>query len=240
MNPLRVLCLVPLVTLFGCDLLPIGGPVRVAFDFNDGAQGWTAGFADYSPGMEPDLEFDSGVRALPAELGDGQGYFVGGSNRSDDLFMYLARRLGPAQGLVPNRTYRVDLEITLASNAPSGCFGIGGAPGEAVTLKAGAAATRPVLQLAGDSVWRLNVDVGQQTTGGTAASVIGDIANGLPCESVDPEAPPYVRLQRQHTHTHTVRTGPTGELWIILGTDSGFEGRTELYYMRVTVELTPQ
>lgn len=240
MNPRRVVGLLPLPLLFGCDLLPIGGPVRVEYDFDDGAQGWTAGFADYSPGMEPTLEFDCGVRALPSELGDGRGYFIGGSNRSDDLLMYLTRRLGPGQGLMPNHTYRVDFVITLASNAPSDCAGIGGAPGEGVTLKAGATPTRPELRLTDEGTWRLNVDTGQQTSGGTAASVIGHIANGLPCESVDMQDPPYVRLQRQHTHTHTVQTGAAGEVWIIVATDSGFEGRTELYYEHIAIALTPQ
>lgn len=237
MRTLGCLVAISSAVLGGCGWCPPDG-TTLRFDFGEGALGWTAGYADYSPGMEPIIEFDAGVRPLPAELGGGQAFFIGGSNRSDDLFMYLTLRLGPAHGIVPNATYRVDFAITLASNAPSDCFGIGGSPGESVTLKAGATPTRPELALAGDGIWRLNVDVGQQTAGGAAASAIGHIANGLPCESVNLTDPPYVRLRREHTHTHTVRANPAGELWLIVGTDSGFEGRTELYYERIEVELT--
>jgi hypothetical protein len=230
-----------LVASVGCNLLlPDDGKLRFDYNFDNGTNGWTAGFADFSPGMEADVEFDSGIRPLPAELGEEQGFFIGATNRSDDLFMYLTRRLGPPEGIVPSATYRVDFVITLASNAPSGCAGVGGSPGESVTLKAGATPTRPSLLLADDGVCRLNVDTGQQSQGGTAASPVGNIANGLPCQSVDLNDPPYVRLQRQHTHTHLVRASSTGELWLIVGTDSGFEGRTELYYEQITVELTPQ
>ena len=31
----------------------------------------------------------------------------------------------------------------------------------------------------------------------------------------------------------------TGSAWLIVGTDSGFEGLTSLYYHRITYTLTP-
>ncbi len=36
-----------------------------------------------------------------------------------------------------------------------------------------------------------------------------------------------------------VTTGDDGGLWLIVGTDSGFEGETRLYYTTIEVTLTP-
>jgi hypothetical protein len=36
-----------------------------------------------------------------------------------------------------------------------------------------------------------------------------------------------------------VRANPDGTFWLLVGTDSGFEGTTTLYYQRIGVTLTP-
>jgi hypothetical protein len=70
---------------------------------------------------------------------------------------------------------------------------------------------------------------------GIAASVTGDIANGLP---YNPE-PPFVSLTRTHRHTTRVTASSSGEIWLLVGTDSGFEGLTQLFYQRIDVTLVP-
>jgi hypothetical protein len=46
----------------------------------------------------------------------------------------------------------------------------------------------------------------------------------------------YVPLLRhQHGQPFTVTTAADGSLWLIFGTDSGFEGQTALYYTRLIV-----
>lgn len=211
--------------------------VGVEFDFRQGAQGWEAGFAEYSPEME-DMMLEAGIRSLPPELGiNGTGYYIQGMNRSDDLFMFLKRPLGTDDGVVPGQEYRVALTIVFASNAPSGAVGIGGAPGESVYLKAGASTVEPEVYLdSADNHYRMNVDKGSGNSGnGTAASVIGHIANGLSAE----EDPRYVSLQRRHEHQYTVNASQEGELWLLVGTDSGFEGLTGIYYQNIAVKLIP-
>ena len=79
----------------------------------------------------------------------------------------------------------------------------------------------------------MNIDIGSQRNSGRDASRVSDIANGTPCAAPNP--PPYVLLQKEHTHSTSVRTDESGNLWVIVGTDSGYEGRTTLYYKRVTV-----
>jgi hypothetical protein len=74
--------------------------------------------------------------------------------------------------------------------------------------------------------------------GGTAASVAGNIANGIPCQQALPYSP-FVLIQRSHQHIVNVTANASGELWLLVGTDSGFEGLTRLYYQSIRVKLIP-
>ena len=212
---------------------PRAASIDISFDFNTGTNGWDAGFADYSP-QTTDMDLQSGIRPVPAEAGGGSGFMLHGKNRSDDLFMFLKRQLTTADGIEANRQYIVDFKIRMISDAPAGCGGVGGAPGESVYLKAGATPEEPRVQLVDDH-YRMSVDIGSQSVGGTAASVAGNIANDLPCDAF----PRYAPIFRSHRHTSTVRANPDGTLWLLVGTDSGFEGTTTLFYQQITVSLLP-
>jgi len=219
----------------------ISSSIRLDFDFRQGVQGWEAGFAEYSPEMEG-MMLEAEIRPLPSEIGvNGTGYYVQGMNHSDDLFMFLKRRLGTDDGVVPGQEYRVMFTIVFASNAPGGAMGIGGAPGESVFVKAGASTVEPEVYLDSDTGHHLmSVNKGSGNSGnGTAASVTGDIANGLSADEIDMENPPYVSLTRQHEHQWTVNASQDGELWLLVGTDSGFEGLTGIYYQSIAVTLSP-
>jgi hypothetical protein len=224
----------------------ISSSVRLEFDFRHGAQGWEAGFAEYAPEMEDLMQLEAGISPLPSELEiEGTSYYIRGVNHSDDLFMFLKRRLGTDDGVVPGQEYRIKFTIVFASNAPSHAMGAGGAPGESVFLKAGASTAEPEAYLYLDPdtnnyYYLMNVDKGSGNSGnGTAASVIGDIANGLPAEEIDLHNPPYVSLERQHEYEYTVTASPSGELWLLVGTDSGFMGLTGIYYQSIAVTLKP-
>src|SRR5262245_45784994 len=213
--------------------------VQISFDFRGGELGWQAGFADYSTQTKLNsFDFQTGIRSLPAEVRPtGTGFYIQGINRSDDLFMFLKRKLGPADGIVPGQKYQLYFTIVLASNAQSGCFGAGGAPGESVALKAGASPIEPIPVLENTDTWRMNVNKGGPTgPGELVATGISSIANGLPCNL---QSQPYVSLTRHHLHRSLVTANSAGELWLLLGTDSGFEGLTGLYYQNIDVLLAP-
>jgi hypothetical protein len=234
---------VGLVGLSGCGFLPdFGNAISRTFDFNLGQLGWEADVADYGPDQEETISFVAELRNLPDELNSTRrGYFVSGRNASDDLFMFLKRRLTPDDGIEPNRTYRVSFTIVFASNAPSGCVGVGGAPGESVYLKAGATNVEPLVIFDNDEdLFLMNVDKGNQAQGGPAASLVGHIANGIPCASVpDLNNAPYVSLTRLHTHSTLVTASDEGDIWLLIGTDSGYESTTALYYRTIQVRLLP-
>ena len=220
------------------------------FDFREGEQGWAGGFADYPDGFirvdgqgnpiakfPEAAELQSGLRPLPQELNDsGTGFLLSGWNFSDDLFMFLKRGLGPEDGVRAGQRYRVEFQITFASNAPSGCFGAGGAPGEAVFLLAGARTTEPTT-FVGTSSERPYVMVTREN-GERGASIVGHIANGISCEQFG-HVETYVSLTRTHAYSPAVTADAEGRLWLLAGTDSGHEGRTAVYYQSVRVALTP-
>lgn len=202
---------------------------RWEFDFAVSDHGFSAGFADHpSRDFDPaqyDLVADH--RARPANLGGASALFIGGSNRSDDLFMFWKKRI---TGLPPNTAVRLTMEIEFASKYAVGLIGIGGAPGESVIVKAGAVPFEPSTVVDAEGWWRMNLDKGNQSVGGADMTVVGHV--GKPQDGTEN----YVPLVRgQHGAAMTATTAPDGSLWLVFGTDSGFEGRSELYYTRLTV-----
>jgi len=192
--------------------------------------GWVSGFTDYPQGQETFYELQCQQAPLPSELGPGGGVSMRGNNHSDDLFMYLTRQV---TGLSPTKNYRLDLRVDIGTNAPADCGGIGGAPGTSVYFKIGASATKPASTLDGQGILRLNLDKGQQSTGGADLKVVGDISNTLHCPDSSYQA------KVLSLSSFMVRTAADGSLWLVVGTDSGFEGLTALYYDKITVTLTP-
>lgn len=216
-----------------------GAPIRITFDFDNGSDGWAADVSDFSEETGPeDILAQTGES--PPGIDDESGYFrLAASNRSDDTFQYMRRVLGEQADLVPNIPYVIDFRVEAASNAPSNCAGIGGAPGESVWLKVGATTVEPV-PIQEDGQTRLNVDKGDQSEGGEDAEVAGVIANGIPCEEAIEADYPYAMVTWEETLDNPVTTDDEGELWLFVGVDSGFEGRTDLWYDTVEVVLTPQ
>ncbi|MBL8890330.1 MAG: hypothetical protein JNL67_10155 [Planctomycetaceae bacterium] len=214
--------------------------IVLKYDFNRGLQGWVPGFAEYSlDGLET-YQLEARIARLPKEVDSRKrGLRIQGMNRSDDLFMYLAKQVGRDVGLVPNQKYELQYEVRFASDAAAGSFGIGGGPAESVYLKVGAFPWRPKAYL-GTGVYHrfmlFNVDKGDQSGSGYYMSVAGDIANGR-----DPELPPqFASVTRTHVHTEHVSTTAKSRLWLLVGTDSGYEGLTRLYYQEIKVTLTPK
>lgn len=238
-SPVPFLLLALPLFLSACSSNP-GSPssdrIERTFPFAEGPAGWTALFADFPTDADTTatgLALTFKRRSLPDEVPDGTGLFLSGRNQSDDLFMGLRR---PLTGLAPNTTYALTVTVTLASAAPSNCVGVGGPPGESVWVKAGGSAARPE-RIVGDEGWyRLTVDKGSQSQGGDQARVLGTAANGVErCSDT-----PYRLIERTMDDPLFVTTTDEGTLWVLVGTDSGFEGTTSLYYASLRVALEPQ
>ncbi len=217
--------------MVSCDKTDDGvGPNFIhTSDFNKGTESWETGITDYGTEQESIMEFSSKIAALPTDTLK-KALMLTSSNRSDDAFMYMKRKL---TGLQPNQTYKIDFEVQLASQYPETGVGIGGSPGGSVYLKAGASAVEP--QKVKDSTnvnhWILNWDKGGQSTGGKNAVLLGTVG----IEGSDYK---YQIIKRNNEKApFSAKTNEKGELWILVGTDSGFEGVTTLYYTQVKVLL---
>lgn len=209
--------------------------VQIADDFSRGSGGWLAEFSEYNLSGDAGLQRLAEIRSLPAETGiPGAGYYLQAVNSSDDLFLFLKRPLEREDGIEPNGTYVVEFLIEFVSNAPTGCFGTGGSPGDDVFLKVGASPVEPVPILTSQGL-HVNLDKGHQSSSGNDATVAGTISNGLECTPANQRP---VLVQRRQAHARRVKASDYGTLWVFVGTDSGYEGLNQLYYARIVVLLT--
>ncbi|HAE42755.1 MAG TPA: hypothetical protein DCG34_07520 [Clostridiales bacterium] len=231
-----IMLLVLIFAVVGCSPdSNTGGKFDFEFDFTETDQGWQVDYTDYPVNYDPDIyELENGHMELPEELGrPGKGIMVQGHNRSDDIFMYLRKEL---TGLKPNTTYSIIIEVEFATDAPAGAFGIGGPPGEALFVKVGASTEEPlpiVGDIAGEPNYSLNVDKGSQSEGGENAIVVGD---GAKLENDEFEVYEF-KILNNESQPLEIKTDDDGNLWVFVGTDSGFEGKTVLYYTNIKINL---
>ena len=203
---------------------------QLEFSFDADSEGWEVGFADLPVDYEPTIyELDSSHRRLPDGL-EGSGIYIQGHNRSDDLFMFMKRRI---DGLQPSAAYTVRATVQLAANVSAGLSGIGGSPGSSVFVKAGASTEEPEGVQDDSGYLRMNIDKGNQATGGDSMVVLGNVENP---EVLDVEYR-FKTLDGSGLPID-VTTDEEGGLWLIVGTDSGFEGLTTLYYAGITYTLS--
>lgn len=232
--------------LLGCD--DSDGPSRpqtFSFDFESDTQGWQPMFADYPAGADTQeqsaidafYELEGAHARLPSPLNTAAGAIVlSGSNHSDDLKMLVKKQL---QGLSANTEYELDVVAIIASNAPQGCAGVGGAPGEGVWIKAGAASREPSRIISSGAYWRLNVDIGNQQGDGAEGRSLGNFANSQPCASPS-SAYELKTLSSGSGAALTTRTDANGALWVVFGTDSGFEGVTTMFIESIQITAQPR
>lgn len=230
-NSLFLLCALTLLAV-GCnddDDSSINPVHTFSYDFEQGAEGWEGGFADFPEDWDQSrFEFEFSHGELPADVDeDGMAMRISGRNISDDLFLFMKKQI---TGLEPNHTYSVTFQLELASQYPEQSVGIGGSPGASVYLKAGGAAVEPIRVVEGNHI-RMNIDKGGQSQGGDDMVVLGNV--GIPGEAFE-----YQLIRRDNLQDPIqITSDSNGSLWLIVGTDSGFEGTTTLYYNTVEVEL---
>jgi hypothetical protein len=198
------------------------------FEFETDAQGWVGGFSDYPVGEEVFYELDWNHSTLPPPLDQAKkGLRMKGNNHSDDLFMFLKRQVA---GLEAGTEYKVDVEVELASQYPASWLGVGGAPGSGVYIHAGASLEEPIPVVDPLGWYVMNIQKGNQAMPGAQSHVLGHI--GIP------ESRPVYTIIERETSTPVLATAdPSGKLWLHIGTDSGFESLTEVWYDRLVFRI---
>jgi hypothetical protein len=210
--------------------------ITYLYTFENTDDGWVGDFADVpedTSEADYNLRFEP-QRPLPVLLGDDRSVpFTTGVNRSDDLFVFLKRSI---DGLTPNTEYDVDFTVEFATRLPSGALGVGGSP-ESVYMKAGVTLVEPVPVVdESDGHLRMNIDKANQSQSGPDMQVIGHAAKY--------ESESIVTFQMKTNGTRdtpfSFTSDGSGAAWLVVGTDSGFESLTELYWSRIRVTFIPR
>ncbi len=200
------------------------------FDYNfaTSQNGWSGDFADYPVGEETFYELAFAHDTLPRPLDKTRKALkFHGVNRSDDLFFFAKKRL---TGLAPNTEYSVFFEFELASNFPLNSVGIGGGPGAATYIKAGAAATEPK-KVARNNLYEFNLEKGNQSQVGKNAVALGTLG-------ISGNEFVYKLIRRSSGEKPlTAKTDGEGNLWVFVGVDSGFEGAHTFYITKAVIRL---
>lgn len=204
-------------------------PGKLTFDFSGGDEGFTAIYADLpgTRGIELFYELESAHKDVPIE-GAGKGMFITGNNHSDDLFMGFYKELS---GFEAGKSYKIDLKFRIATDVEGGMIGIGGSPGESVYIKCGAVSEMPIAAIEGE-YYRMSIDTGSQSSGGKDMKVVGNIAKQ------QNDHPGEFEFNSYGADFEVTADGE-GKLWLIIASDSGFEGISAYYLDDVEVGITP-
>ncbi|TCM90680.1 copper amine oxidase-like protein [Paenibacillus sp. BK033] len=215
------------VTLTNQTSTPVN--LDFSYSFTKDTEGWKGGFADLPANYNKDIyELDFARQFIPVQNNTSNyGLKLAGHNRSDDLFMYLSKGIA---GFKPNTSYNVNLKFAMYTEAGGGSIGIGGSPAESIFLKAGILSSEPLSVRAsssGEEYYRMNVDIGSQGAGGKDVKVIGNAAKP------DADKEGYQRVDFEYSAKVTANA--KGEIFVLIGADSGFEGLTTLYFDDIKV-----
>lgn len=195
-----------------------------------------AGFAEFTDAncANDGCNILSEFRVMPTGFTEGsQGYYLQSNNHSDDLFMFVKRRV---DGLAANAAYNVKLSVSIATPMCNGMVGIGGAPGESNYVKLGVSKEEPLVQ--SDELHTMNIEKGNQSNSGGVLEMVGNL--GAECSDT---------LWEKYTNGYFPKTlssetgidvvsDENGQAWIIVGNDSGFEGITQVYIEHISAIFT--
>lgn len=202
------------------------------FDFTVDHHDFEGGVSDFHVDQSDQHQFTFDHRNFQPPLDTMQvAQYISAVNPSDDLFMYMKREI---KGLQPHTTYQVTFIVEFASKYPTNAFGVGGPPGEGVTMKAGLTHIEPdtVIEEKGGAFVTMNIDKGNQSAPGPDMDTIGHVG------VTDTTTVWAIKTNDNVGHPFTFTTDASGSAWLIIGTDSGFEAQTELFFTMVTVDFT--
>jgi hypothetical protein len=201
------------------------------YKFESGSSGFEPIFSDYNydeTGNYEIYEMKSDYKQIPVIGKESMGLYLASHNRSDDVFMGYVKKIS---GLVPNKEYSLEMQFLLATKAAANGFGIGGSPSQSVYVKSGASTIQPKSVLDEETgIYRMNIDIGSQSQDGKEMQVIGNVGK--------PEGSSVIGFEyKPMKATVKAVSDANGCFYLMIGTDSGFEGFTEYYIDNVAVSF---
>lgn len=223
--------LVVLISLSACNSEERNNvdPVRTMIsEFETGTEGWKADYALYNRADTSKIAFKMERDSLPAVIDSLKWSLrMEGNNIGDSIFLFLKKKI---VGLNPDKTYNVSFDINLATNYPD----LPGGSGKTINLKAGASPTEPAKSLSDKFYYNLSIKKGLWDQDGAEMAILGDVTNTA-ARSV------YELVNRNSNSKNiTVKPDPSGIIWVCVGEDTRYKGKTVFYYDNIKVTLTEQ
>jgi len=203
---------------------------KINYTFNSnniGTDNWMSFFSDYPAGEEDFYELTFEYTTLPEPLDTNlMSLKISGNNHSDDLFSAIYRKF---DGLQPNKKYVVTFDIDFASHALKNGFGIGGNPD--LSIGAGGISFAPGNVIDYSGKYRPNFESKLQSG---LSNEVFQVLGSIGVSEFNP--PPFILVNRNNLDTPIeIETNSEGEAWLMIATDSGFEGPTILYYKSIKI-----
>lgn len=228
-----VVCLVAasMAAAFSCKKNKVEPYLGYTFRFEKNAEEWMPFFSDYPVGKESQYELLFEYSTLPFPLAPNTPALqIHGNNHSDDLLSVVYRKFS---GLEPGRTYLVSFRVELASNVSTDAVGIGGSPNLALGGGGIAYAPENLLDETGPERFnRPNFESRLQSHESNGQlKVLGNIG-------VAENTSQYTLITRDNFNDPlSLTANNSGDLWLMLATDSGFEGPITLYIKEIEVRI---
>jgi len=202
-------------------------PVRTMIsEFDTGLEGWRGDYALYNKADTTKIGFRMERDSLPAIIDSTRWSLrLEATNAGDSIFLFLKKKM---TGLNPDKTYTIDFDIDVASNFPD----LPNGSGKNINIKAGASATEPVKL--GNTYLTPSIKKGLWDKDGAEMAIIGDVVNKA-------SRAVYEIINRKNdSKTIAVKPDANGTIWICIGEDTRYDGKTVLYYDRIKIVCTEQ
>lgn len=213
-------------------------PVNLSFDFSESAQDFDINVADYSLEHPRNDEIVATLSQLPEPYEYRKGIEFSWFNYSDDIKGYIKKKIS---GLKSDTAYRVNFQVDVLTVESEQCLGVGGGPGSAVSVKASLLPQEPnrFVSYESNSVGMYRVDIDDGQSGGDDVALLGNIGLPISCETFK-ESPAWEIKPLVNDDIFAMTTGESGEAWVYVSIDSGFEGATTVYITDVEVKILEQ
>lgn len=206
----------------------LAADTRQIFDFEENNGSFTPIFADYPTGSGVDEFYELKHEWATSPTKDGKALFLSGNNHSDDLFMGYYKEI---DGLTAGQLYEFQVSFRLATDVKGGMIGVGGSPGSSVYVKGGITAEQPQRGANEQNNYRLNIDKGNQGADGKDMLLLGNLEK-------EGEQHPGEYEWKEFKFTMQAKANENGSVYLILGTDSGFEATSSYYLDDISVSWT--
>jgi hypothetical protein len=203
-------------------------PIRTMnSEFETGTEGWIGDYALYNQSDSSNVAFVMEKDSLPSAIDSLKfSLRMEGINPGDSIFLFMKKKV---PGLNPEKTYKVSFDITIGTNYPN----LPDAVGKHINLKAGASPNEPVKILA-NKYYTVSIKKGLWNVDGAEMAILGDVVNATG------RAVYQLANRNSSSKDITVKPDADGTIWLCVGEDINYTGKTVLYYDSINITLTEQ